>query len=585
LIEVRSLLLTKFRKLVEAVENAIPPRPRRVLAAVLPALLFLIVWALLNANFNWRYPARPLQQGPWYLLPAVDVCILLGAYALLGWWRRRPMVGATIAVALFLTLIRLYRISDGLVHKNYYREVKLYLDLPLLPDFWRLMHMSLPLPKLVLGTVLLFVVLVAFTAVAFFALTYAQNYLARGWPERLVFLGGLAAAFALTPLWPARGEQVLVRYGLFGHTVAPEGVAQARYAASAARLRQRKSIEIRLVQEQLQATPSNLQRLKGADFLMFLVESYGSAVYRHRSMAASGCPAVDQFTNSLATKGYLIASRYMNSSTYGGGSWFAHATLRTGVPVRDSLEFALVLHRRPPPQTMANVFKQAGYRTVLVQPGTVRPWPPGLVHGFEGSHFAFHMDYAGPSFGWAPMPDQYTIHVVHQKEMQTAKKPLFVEYALVSSHAPWTPVPQTIPDWSKLDGGRIYNTTPGIKFNVSWTNMDEGGTAYMYSLCYDFDVLRRYISERIERDSFIVILGDHQPPGAITYDDPSWAVPVHVISKDRDLIDHFIANGYTPGMVPVDAGGVLAMHGFLPHLMTMLSTSAPSTAENRGSQN
>jgi hypothetical protein len=571
--------MSRFKNLVAAVETAIPPRPRKVLAVVMPALLFLIVWALLNTNFNWRYPARPLQGGPWYLLPAVDVCILLGVYAVLGWWRRRPMVGATVATALFLTLVRLYRISDGLIHKNYYRDVALYVDLPLLPDLWRLMYMSVSLPKLLLGTLLLLVALVLFTALGFFALTYCQRYLARGWRERLVFVGVLAASFALTPLWPAVGEQVLVRYGLFGHSVAPDGVMQARFAASADRLRRKKSIQIRLVQEQLQTTPANLDRLKGADFLMFLVESYGSAVYRHRSMAASGCPAVEPFTNSLASKGYFIASRYLNSITYGGGSWFAHATLRTGVPVRDTLEYALVQRRNPPARTMASMFKEAGYRTVLVQPGTVRPWPEGLVHGFDQRIYSFHMGYTGPTFGWAPMPDQYTIHVAHQKEMANAKGPLFVEFGLVSSHAPWTPVPPTIPDWSKLEGGRIYNTTPSTRFNVSWTNMDEGGTAYMYTLCYDFDVMRRYISERIERNSFIVILGDHQPPGAITYDDPSWAVPLHVISKDRDLIDHFVANGYTPGMVPTDREPVPRMDSFLTHFLTMLSTPAPPTAK------
>jgi hypothetical protein len=579
LIEVRPLLLSKkLEKLV-----AIVPLPvRRLLAVVLSALLFLVVWAALNANFNWRYPARPLQDGPWYLLPAVDVCIIFGVYAVLGWWRRRPMIGTTIALALFMTFIRLYRISDGLVHKNFYREVKLYVDMPLLPDLWRLMYMSVPLPKLLLGVLLLLLALTAFTLVAYFALTYAHHYLARGWRERLVFVGVLALTFGLSPLWPAKGEQMLVRYGLFGHTVGPEGVEQARFASSAARLRRKKAIEIRLVQEQLQVTPANLERLKGNDFLLFLVESYGSAVYRHRSMAASGCPAVEQFTSSLASKGYHIVSRYLNSCTYGGGSWFAHTTLRTGIPVRDSLEYALVMQRNPPPQTLANLFKQAGYRTVLVQPGTVRPWPEGLVHGFDQRHYAFHMGYQGPAFGWAPMPDQYTIHVVDQKEMQTARSPLFVEYALVSSHAPWTPVPQTIPDWSKLDGGRIYNTTPGIKFNVAWTNMEEGGTAYMYSLCYDFDVIRRYISERLTRDSFIVILGDHQPPGAITYDDPSWAVPVHVISKDRDLIERFIGDGYTPGMVPSESAKVPPMDSFLTHMLTTLSTTGPSTALEAG---
>ncbi len=571
-------MLSKFTNLVGRAAARIPPRVRPVLSA----LLFLVVWALLNANVNWRYPARPVQQGPWYFLPAADVVLVLLVYTLLGWLRRRPMLGTTVALAVFFTFVRIYRISDGLIHKNYYREIKLYLDAPMLPDLWRLLHMTEPLGKLLLWALGLLVLLVAFGLATFGALTYAHRYLARGRRERVVFGAALVLCGALTPLWPAQGEQMLVRSGLFGHSLAPEGVEQMRFARSANRVRQKKAIEVRLVQEQLQGTPANLERLKGADFLLFLVESYGSAVYRHRSMAASGCPAIEQFTNSLYSKGYQIASTYMNSSTYGGGSWFAHTTLRTGVPVRDALEFGLVLHRSPPPQTMANMFRQAGYRTVLVQPGTVRRWPEGLVHGFERKYYAFDMDYAGPAFGWGSMPDQYVVHAIQNKEMATAKQPLYVEFGLVSSHAPWTPVPQVVPDWSKLGNGAIFNNTPGIRFNVSWTNMEEGGTAYMYSLCYDFDVIRRFISERITRNSFIVILGDHQPPGAITYDDPSWAVPLHVVTKDRELMESFVAAGYTPGMVPSESAKVAPMDTFMTHFLSMLSNAAPSAALQGG---
>jgi len=232
--------------------------------------------------------------------------------------------------------------------------------------------------------------------------------------------------------------------------------------------------------------------------------------------------------------------------------------------------------------TMAQLFKQAGYRTVLVQPGIVRAWPEGLVHGFDRRYYSFHMDYEGPTFGWAPMPDQYVLHAIHGKEMERAKSPLFVEYALVSTHAPWTPVPTAIEDWSKLERGRIFKNNPGVRFPVSWTNMEDGGVAYSYSLCYDFDVMRRYISERIKRNSFIVIMGDHQPPGAITYDDPSWAVPVHILSKERDLIEHFIEAGYTPGMVPRSSNDIKGMETFLSHILTMLSSARPTALQRSG---
>jgi hypothetical protein len=549
-----------------------PPRVRAVAAAV----LFLMVWAGLNALFNMRYPARPLEAGYYFLLPSVDVCLLLLVYSLLGWRGRQPLWGATLAVAVFIMLVRLFRIADGLIHMNYFRDLKLYVDLSLLPDLWRLFYMSMPLPKLVGWTVLALVGVSMVIAITYAALVHQQRYLARGRRERLVFASVVALAGVLSPLWPAKGENQEVRHGLFTRSVAPIGVEQVRFAASMARFRRKKALEIRLAQEQIMGTPADLLRLKGADVLLFVVESYGSSVFRQQN--ASGCPNFEGFTTSLGSKGYLAASKLLNSSTYGGGSWFAHATYRTGVPIRDSLEYAVIYHRKPPAMTMAKVFRQAGYRTVLAHPGTTRPFPEGLVHGFDRRYYSFHLDYEGPTFGFATMPDQYTIHAVHNKEMESARQPLFVEYGLVSSHAPWTPVPTVVEDWSKLERGRIFNTSPGVRFPVSWTDMEHGAVAFAHSLCYDFDVMRRYIAERIKRNSFIVILGDHQPPGAITYDDPSWAVPLHVISQDKALIDRFVEAGYTPGMVPRSGGSIKGLQTMLVDLMTLLSKDGPSTA-------
>jgi hypothetical protein len=294
-------------------------------------------------------------------------------------------------------------------------------------------------------------------------------------------------------------------------------------------------------------------------------------VFKKPDLKAGVAPALERFRAAVAEGGYAVASRFIESSTYGGGSWFAHGTLATGVRVSDGLEYAVLLHADPPPKTMASVFKQAGYHTVLVQPGTTRPFPEGVIQGFETKYYSWLLGYQGPEYAWATMPDQYVLDFVHRRELEPARRaPAFIQYALVSSHAPWSVVPRVVEDWSRLEHGRIfheYQTT----FPIGWSNLKEGGAAYCHSLRYDFEVLQRYILERLQRNTLVIVMGDHQPTGAITLDDPSWAVPVHLVTKDRALLARFTAAGYVPGVFPPLTGPIPGMELFLPDLVERLS--------------
>jgi hypothetical protein len=310
--------------------------------------------------------------------------------------------------------------------------------------------------------------------------------------------------------------------------------------------------------------------------MFFLIESYGSCVFRNPRLQIGVAPALAEFQSSMAAHGYFTASTFLESSTYGGGSWWAHATLATGVRIGDGLEYAVVLQVAPPPRTLAQTFKEAGYRTVLVQPGTTRPFPEGMVHGFVKKYYSWQLDYHGPAFGWALMPDQYVVDFVHRREVEPqATAPVFLQYALVSSHAPWSTVPTPVDDWSLVPSASVFGRHER-KFPVFWSNLGDGGPAYSYSISYDFEVLRRYIVERLERDTLIMILGDHQPAGSITDNDPSWAVPLHMVSRDRALIDRFVAAGYTPGMTPSASGKVAGMETFLSEIVERLSNDKPA---------
>ena len=538
---------------------------------------FLLAWALLNTVVNLRTPARVEEPHPWWLLPSVDVVALLAIFAALGWRGRYLPLPGLIFLAVLALMVRLLRLADGIIQQNYFRSLNLSLDLPLFPELCRLMYTTIPLPWLVLWVLVALATIGVFLLLVVVALDRAQRFLGAGHWQRAVFVGLTGLFLALHPLWPQGGPSPdawlhdTIHQGLFGNSVIPDFTHQARLARAAVNMRQIKAREIQNVQSRLARLPSGLERLKRADVLFFLVESYGSTVFRKPEHFARIRSLLDGFSTSLAKDGYQVSSSWLDSSTFGGASWLAHGTLASGVRIEDGLHFALLRQTEKLPNTMAAFFERGGYRTVLVQPGTTRRFPEGEVRGFTAKYYAPDLDYQGPRFGWAPMPDQYVIDFIHRKEVAVAKQPLFILYTLVSSHAPWAVQPQLIDDWEDIGRGRIYQGLEPYYYDISWTNLHEASDPYMDSLIYDFEVIKRYIEKFVKRDSFIILLGDHQP-AAVGGDDQSRTVPIHIISKDPAVTARFAEAGYVPGFIPPSTGAeVLGMERFLEQLVERLS--------------
>jgi hypothetical protein len=50
-----------------------------------------------------------------------------------------------------------------------------------------------------------------------------------------------------------------------------------------------------------------------------------------------------------------------------------------------------------------------------------------------------------------------------------------------------------------------------------------------------------------DENSLFVLIGDHQPPQVSRRAD-GWETPVHIVSRDADLIDAFAEYGFGPGL-------------------------------------
>jgi hypothetical protein len=553
----------------------------RVGARVAATAVFLACWAFLNVVFNLRYPAA--EPGPplWCLLPSVDVTVLLIGLALLGWRRRRVPHWGTGLLTAALVGVRIFRFGDGLVRDGWGRPVNLSLDVALLPDLARLLRSTVQPITLLLGGLVGVAGLGLLIFLIHRALARVQRDLtaAPRWIDLAVVLGATAV---LSPLWWGGPRAAGGHVGMFGASVVPRLFEQVRFVADVRVLREAKAREIAAVQAHLAEIPSGLEKLAGTDVLLFFIESYGHTVYTNPQQARLIQPVHQAFVAQLDRLGMTVATGQLASPVQGGGSWMAHATFAAGVRIGDGLEFALLRQTQPPPTTMAVFFRRAGYRTVLVQPGTTRPWPEGEVTGFDRRYYAPDLAYRGPAFEWAPMPDQYVIDFVARREITArTRPPVFAEFALVSSHAPWSVQPPVV-DWARLQDGAIYDQVPLVHFPVTWQTLAQGGDAYVASVGYDFTVLGQYLQQVARPDSLIIILGDHQPHAAVTGAPPTPEIPVHVVSRNRALVQAFIddrgeggGSGFVPGMRPPLGTPAPKMETFLADLLRRLSRARP----------
>jgi hypothetical protein len=71
-----------------------------------------------------------------------------------------------------------------------------------------------------------------------------------------------------------------------------------------------------------------------------------------------------------------------------------------------------------------------------------------------------------------------------------------------------------------------------------------------------------------------LLVGDHQPTANVSGEGVSWDVPVHIISRDPQLLQRFIAQGFVAGLEPprTPLGG---MHELTAMLLRAFGPIAP----------
>ncbi|PYR07226.1 MAG: hypothetical protein DMF99_23405 [Acidobacteria bacterium] len=96
----------------------------------------------------------------------------------------------------------------------------------------------------------------------------------------------------------------------------------------------------------------------------------------------------------------------------------------------------------------------------------------------------------------------------------------------------------------------------------------------MDALSYDFTSIAGYVGAHADRDTVMIVLGDHQPPAAVSGEHASWDVPVHVIASRTAVLDRLVGHGFQRGLTP-RRPSLGRMHTLLPMLLDAFGDSRP----------
>lgn len=512
--------------------------------------------ALLALNALLVLPDRLLGVTPGaFLRVGAETLLILALLALTPVRWQKAMRG--LGVAVLMAAIAL-KIGNTGTYLAFDRPIDLALDLPLIPKGFDLLTRSHGIAY-ALGAVLGGIAAVAAVAAAG---AWALRRVTFAW-KTPVAVGVMAAA-------------------LIGLGVALPGVSRttAQVFADEARIvtegfRTTRIFAGELSQDPLAAVapPQLLHALQGHDVLVVFVESYGRVAVdapRYGSIAAQ----LDRMTERLRAAGFASRSAWLGSPTFGGESWLAHSTTMSGLWVNDQRRYNMLVGSKR--TTLLSDFSRAGWRTAVVMPEITMEWTEGSFFRPDVMYDAPALDFRGEPFTYITMADQFTLSKFQRMELAKAdRKPMMAEIALVSSHAPWTPLPKLVP-WDQIGDGQIFDTArEGPTPEQLWEEPEDVRAQYGRSISYVLETLESFVLTHATDKTVLIVLGDHQPMSFVSGEDATRDVPVHVIAKDPAVTAAIADWHWTDGMRPTAQSPQWKMDALRTRIVTSFSGPAP----------
>jgi hypothetical protein len=168
------------------------------------------------------------------------------------------------------------------------------------------------------------------------------------------------------------------------------------------------------------------------------------------------------------------------------------------------------------------------------------------------------------------MPDQYTLSRFERTERTRDRQPVMAEITLVSSHAPWAPIPRLI-DWEDVGDGSVFETMAAANDPpeaILTRNPTRVRADYRASIEYSLSSLITYMETYGDDNLVLIFLGDHQPSPIVAGQGASRDVPITIVTRDRSVVDRIAPWSWQEGLKPNAQAPVWGMDAFRDRFLT-----------------
>ena len=554
--------------------SRLPSRARmaRLAVMVVALLCCVVVWVVLVAPDD--AVARPVD---WLgRLPLEPVLFLTTLLVLPSRWRGP----AALLAGLVLAVLTVLKLLDLALTSALSRPFDVVTDWAYVRDAYGLVDDSagrIAATAGVVGAVVLVLGLLAGVPLSVRHLVRQLSpHLDRHGPRWAGVLVALTAAWVVAAV-----AHVQVAPGLRLAATPAVGLAADHVDQVRTAVRDREVFAREVARDPYAATPAGdlLSGLRGKDVLVVFVEAYGEVAVTGSPESAVVSATLDRGTSQLREAGYSTRSAWLDSPTFGGTSWLAHSTLQSGVWVDSQRRYDQLVgtHRL----TLSAAFKRAGWRTVGDVPANRSYWPQGRsFYRYDQVYDARNVGYAGPPFGYATMPDEYTLKAFADRELSTGSRdPVMAEIDLVTSHVPWAPLP-TMVDWTSLGDGSVFGPIRDRARTKAqtWSDPASVRAAYGESISYSLESLVSFVRAVHDDNLVLVVLGDHQPATVVSGPGASHRVPVTIVAHDAGVTQRIAGWDWQEGLRPGPGATTWRMDAFRDRFLAAFGPPADAPA-------